>query len=447
MLDLLLTHAYFLRDDPHEQQLMRPFPPLGLQYLVAWLRRENLGRVDWWDSTFQEEADFERVLQETDPQTVGFYGHTLTRSVTARLVKRCREQGRRVVAGGPDPVQYLAEYLEMGVEVVVIGEGEETLTALMHHLKKERGHWNWEHLKEIPGIAFQVHETTVKTPARSLLRPLDRLPYPHRARRDLDRYFNVWKRRHGKTAMSLSTSRGCPYRCTWCSKQVYGDTFRRRSVEHVIQEARVIKQEYGPDELWFVDDMFTLNRRWVLEFCRDFSKVELPFYLIGRGETLNEELVQALKGAGCYRIYLSAESGSQKVLDRMEKGTDLVEIYRAADLLRKYRIELGIFVMLGYPGETRSDVLATIRMIRKLAPEVTLVSVAHPMKGTAFYTEVEKEITGIEGGRLTFKMPYSRQFYQNAERLIWTEEDIRKNRPLSGVLKWPLYRAGLEFLR
>lgn len=451
---LLLTHAYFLRQDPHEQQLMRPFPPLGLQSLVAYLRREGWNDTDWWDATFADgPADFLEVLQRENPTIVGFYGHTITRPVTMELVRACVERGCRVIAGGPDPVQYLDDYFDMGVEVVVVGEGERTVTALLEHLQTF-GCWKWEELTEIQGVAFRRDGKVIRTGDRPLIRPLDSLPFPHRERRDLDAYFSAWKARHGKTAMSLSTSRGCPYRCTWCSKQVYGDTFRRRSPGHVVDEVLALRRDWNPDELWFVDDMFTLNRKWVLDFCETMQRrhAVTPFYLIGRAETLDLELLTALKAAGCYRIYLSAESGSQKVLDAMEKGTDLQEIYRAASAMAKVGIELGIFVMLGYPGENRQDVVATLRMIRRLDPAVTLVSVAHPMKGTTFYEQVREQITGKEGGRLLFRMPYSPRFYDAAQRLIWAERAMVQGfrhgeaRSLRSALKWPLWRAAVEIL-
>lgn len=458
MLDLLLTHAYFLAQDPHEQELMRPFPPLGIQYLTAWLRQAGFARVDWWDATFQPGPEaFVKVLDDTDPRAVGFYGHTITRPVAAGMIRRCRAQGRRVIAGGPDPVQYLDAYLDMGVEVVVIGEGEQTLQALVAHLAANRWAWDWSTLGEIDGIAFRAPDGTLqRTRPRALLRPLDRLPMPHRSPRDLAGYAAAWKARHGRTAMSMGTSRGCPYRCAWCSKQVYGDTFRRRTPGHVVDELLALRRDFDPDEIWFVDDMFTLNRQWVLDFCREKIRRDrpdspIPFYLIGRAETLEEGVVSALAAAGCYRIYLSAESGSQKVLDAMEKGTDLNEIFRAGDLLRRHRIELGIFVMLGYPGEDRQDVVATLRMIRRLDPEVVLVSVAHPMKGTRFHEDVKDRVTGERGGRLLFDMARSPAFYERAQRLIWAEQAILRGAQrgdwrvaLPGLIRWPGLRLGLE---
>lgn len=457
MLDLLLTHAYFLAEDPHEQQLMRPFPPLGIQYLVAWIRRAEVASVDWWDATFAPGPEvFADVLARHDPRVVGFYGHTVTRPVAAGMVARCVAQGRRVIAGGPDPVQSLDAWFAMGVEVVVIGEGERTLQALMEHLRDNAWCWNGATLAGIEGIAFLEDGVVVRTAPRALIRPIDQLPWPDRRREDLDAYFQAWRARHGETAMSVSTSRGCPFHCSWCSKQVYGDTFRRRAVEDVIDEILSIRAEFAPDQIWFVDDMFTLNRTWVDRFCRRMVErsAVTPFYVIGRAETLDAELVASLRRAGCIRMFLSAESGADHVLDAMEKGTTVAEIVRAADLLHAGGIELGVFVMLGYPGEEKRDILATRDMLRRVRPEVTLLSVAHPMKGTRFYDEVAGRITGVKGGRLTFAMRHSGRLYEVAQRMIWADGRLREkldrrelDRELLGLAaRYPIWRSAFALL-
>jgi anaerobic magnesium-protoporphyrin IX monomethyl ester cyclase len=466
MLDLLLTHAYFLAGDPHEAQIMRPFPPLGLQYLVAYLRQNEFPATDWWDATFHPPRQeggpdaFAAVLADANPRVLGFYGHTITRPVTRGMVALAVAQGRRVVAGGPDPSQYLDAYFDMGVEVVVIGEGEHTLAALMTHLRANDWAWDWDTLGDVAGIAFRAPHASgggavVRTKGRPLIKKLDTLPWPHRERRDLDAYFGAWRARHGETAMSLTTSRGCPYHCTWCSKQVYGDTFRRREPDAVIDELLHVKERFAPDQVWFVDDMFTINRAWVHRFCdRVVARGAVtPFYLIGRPETLDEPMVAALRRAGCYRMYLSAESGAQHVLDAMRKETSLAQIERGGDLLRGAGIEIGVFAMLGYPGEEKPDILATRDLLRRLDPAVTLLSVAHPMKGTQFYDQVQDRITGESGGRLTFEMRYSPRLYEVAQRMIWADIGLRKaiqsgspREILRNAMRWPVYRAAFAAL-
>jgi len=230
----------------------------------------------------------------------------------------------------------------------------------------------------------------------------------------------------------------------------------------VIQEVLWLREHYNPDQLWFVDDVFTINRRWVLDFCSEMvaSGAVMPFYLIARPSSLDQPMLEALAAAGCFRIYLSAESGAQHVLDRMDKHTALEDIYNAARLMRAVGIELGVFVMLGYPGEELDDIRATSRMLRHLDPAVTLLSVAHPMKGTRFYDEVEHLIVhppGWEernGGRQAFQMKYPHRFYEIAQRYIWTEAGlVRKIRNaevdrelVKLALKYPVYRAAFEWM-
>lgn len=429
MADLLLTHGYFLAHDPREQEIMRPFPPLGLQYLVAWMRAHGFGDTEWWDATFAPGPEaWPLVLADHRPRVVGFYGHTLTRAAVRTMIGPCRDADVRVIAGGPDPVQSLDLWFDLGVEVVVIGEGEHTLQALMEHLRRNRWRWDWATLDQVDGVAFRRGGQVVRTRPRALIRPLDALPWPHRDRADLEDYIATWRARHGETAMSLTTSRGCPYHCTWCSKQVYGDTFRRRDVDAVIDEVLHLRRTFAPDQLWFVDDMFTINRRWVHRFCARMVERDAvtPFYVIGRPETLEPELVRALARAGCYRMYVSAESGAQHVLDAMRKESTVADIERGAALLHDAGIELGVFVMLGYPGEEKPDILATRDLLRRIDPAVTLLSVAHPMRGTAFHDAVEDRITGEQAGRLTFRMRHGARVYDAAQRMIWADRDRRR---------------------
>jgi radical SAM superfamily enzyme YgiQ (UPF0313 family) len=462
-LDLLLFHAYFIGQDPREQEIMRPFPPLGLQYLVAWLRREGFPATDCFDATFETGPEaVESAVEDADPRVVGLYGHTLTRAVSAEMVRLFRYSGRRVIAGGPDPVQYLDSYFDMGVEVIVVGEGEQTLTALMEHLRENGWTWRWEALEAIEGIAFRRDGVTVRTAPRSLLRPLDRLPFPYRRRADLDGYFAAWRARHGETAMSLATSRGCPYHCTWCSKQVYGDTFRRRSPADVVDEVIFLRQEFAPDQLWFVDDMFTINRAWVTHFCEEMvaRSAVTPFYLIGRPERLDDDVLAQLVKAGLYRMYISAESGAQHVLDAMRRDAQRDAIVSGARRLKRHGVEIGVFSMIGYPGEEAVDIRATAQMLREIDPDVLLLSIAHPMKGTAFYDEVQDRLKypagweQMDGGRLAFSMRYPRPVYDVAQRMIqsqlrlgrkWSRRDL--DRELAQLaLRAPVYRAVFELM-
>ena len=444
-------------------ELMRPFPPLGIQYLVSWFRRETSFAVDWYDATFENDEDsFYQILLDQSPRVVGLYGHTLTRTVALEMSRKAEECGCVVIAGGPDPAQYAEEYLNGGVDILVVGEGEHTLQEVMEHLKANRWIPDPEILKDIHGLIFKDPAGAIHTtPPRKLIRPLDILPYPHRNPKNLNRYFNAWRDRHGETALSMNTSRGCPFHCTWCSKQVYGDTFRRRNHEKVVDEVLYLRETFDPDQIWFVDDVFTLNRAWVHRFCTEMVRREatIPFYLVARPETVDKPMLEALKNAGCYRIYFSAESGVQHVLDAMNKHTKVEDIYRACALCKELGIEIGLFVMLGYPGENFEDIQATLWMLNEIQPEVLLLSVAHPMKGTTFYDSVASQIVTPagwaeeNGGRLAFKMRFPHEFYTLAQKHIWNETELLKGikqRHITGniiktALKYPPTRLMFEW--
>ena len=238
----------------------------------------------WMPHFMRAQSSSKQQWPPRAPKAVGFYGHTITRPRMRELVQHSVAQGCRVMAGGPDPVQYLDEYFDMGVEVVVIGEGEHTLLELMQHLKAQQLAVGLGELHSGEWDCISTRGTRLFEPRPgSLIRPIDCLPWPERRRKDLAPYLDAWRERHGETALSMVTSRGCPYHCSWCSKQVYGDTFRRRSVDDVIDELLHLKAEYNPDQIWFADDLFTINKAWIRRFCAEMVRREAVTYFTSSG--------------------------------------------------------------------------------------------------------------------------------------------------------------------
>jgi len=332
-----------------------------------------------------------------------------------------------------------------------------TTTALMTHLKAHNWCWDRQALLAIPGIAFMGEGgEIVQTEPRRLMRPLDNLPWPDRTMENQQAYFDAWRAKHGETAMRIVTSRGCPYHCSWCSKAVYGDTFRRRPVTDVVDEMEALVAQYKPDQFWFADDLFTINRKWVGRFCEEVKKrgITTPFYCVGRPETLTEDLVKDLAETGLFRMYVSAESGSQLVLDKMQKGDTVEEIVRGVRMLQRYGVEVGLFVMLGYPGETHQEVKATINMLHDLDADQVLLSVAHPMKGTRFWEEVKDRLSEAPvggwlwgdaakmGGRQAFRMDYPWVYYELIQRRVWAELGAKKDRTCGRM--WIARRKSLK---
>jgi radical SAM superfamily enzyme YgiQ (UPF0313 family) len=428
--DILLTHGYFLREDPHELEVMRPYPPLGILYISAHLKAHGF-EPEIFDTTFTEPAAFEELVTRLRPPVVGISCNMMTRRTALSLFPVCRAAGARVVVGGPDPVSYAEEYLAAGADVVVVGEGEETLEELIPHLSASGP----EDMRHIRGIVYRDGDgAIVRTAPRRYLADLDAQPFPDRAAIDIPAYVDVWREHHGMGSVSLITARGCPYTCTWCSHSVFGYTHRRRSVENVADELEQIVAAYRPDMVWYADDVFTIHHRWLRTYAAELERrgLRVPFETISREDRLNEEVVATLARMGCFRLWIGSESGSQRVLDAMERRTNAERVREMVHLLQRHGIEAGMFIMLGYEGEELADLEATVEHLKLASPDQVLTTVAYPIKGTPYYEAVADRVRPLkpwaEGSDrdLTVAGRHSRRFYEHATR--WMVNEAARHR-------------------
>lgn len=430
--DILLTHGYFIAEDAHEQQIMKPYPPLGLLYLSSHLKAHGFN-VAVYDSTFKTLADFGEMLRQRRPSLVGIYCNLMTKQNVLQMIQVCRQINATIILGGPEPVSYAAAYLARGADIIVSGEGELTLTELIPHLAQH----GLAQLESIQGIAFRRDDgQVVVTPPRPQIKDLSAQPWPDREAIDLQLYLDTWKTHHGHSSVSLITSRGCPYTCTWCSHTVFGHTHRRRSVADVADEVAWIIDRYHPDQLWYADDVLTIHPRWFLAYHQELKQrgIRLPFECISRADRLNDAVMDALADMGCYRLWIGSESGSQRILDGMQRKADVLDVQQKTHALQARGIEVGMFIMLGYEGETIADLTATVDHLKTASPDVFLTTVAYPIKGTAYYHEVED--------RLTTDLPWaertdrdlrvagrhSARFYSFATRWMVNEVNLHKMR-------------------
>lgn len=439
-MDLLLTHGYFLYADPHEIQVMKPYPPLGILYISSHLKAKGFD-VKIFDSTFSSKDEFRAFVQQERPTLVGLYGNLMTRHNVVEMAQYCKDNGATVIVGGPEPVNYPEEYLNRGADVVVSGEGEYTLEALIPHLTQHG--LNGLHI--IPGVIFRDQDGfLVHTPAREQIKDLNAQPFPDRSAIDIPRYVEVWRAHHGTGSVSLITARGCPYQCKWCSHSVFGYTHRRRTALHTADELELILHTYHPEIVWYADDVFTMNHRWLAEYAAELKRRNLraPFETISREDRLNEQVVQTLAEMGCYRIWLGSESGSQHVLDAMKRGTSAEGTRDMAKLLKKYGIGVGMFIMLGYEGETIADLEETVEHLKQSNPDVFLTTVAYPIKGTPYYNEVQDRViplkTWDEGSDRDFTVAgrHSRKFYSHATR--WMVGEVGVHQQLANGKRDPI---------
>lgn len=429
-MDILLTHGYFLYEDPHELQIMRPYPPLGILYISSYLKSRGFS-VDVFDTTFSSLADFERTITETRPPVVGIYTNMMTKFNVLKMIGICRKVGARIILGGPDPPYYADEYLAAGADIIVHGEGELTLEVLLPHLAQ----YGMSGLDDIDGISFQRDDGSVhQTAPRAMIQDLSAHPFPDREAIDIEQYMQVWKTHHGRSSVSVINARGCPYTCTWCSHSVFGNTHRRRTPEDAADELLWIKERYNPDQIWYADDVLTINHRWFYRYAEELDKrgVKIPFEGISRADRLDEPMVKLLAEMGCFRLWNGSESGSQKILDAMKRKVVKDDVRDKTHLLQKYGIETGMFIMLGYAGETIDDIAETVEHLKECNPDIFLTTVAYPIKGTPFYAEVESRIlrsgTWAENSDrdLTIAGRYSQRFYSFATR--WMVNEVAHHR-------------------
>ena len=412
---LLLTHGFFLGEDPKEQQILRPYPPLGILYISSYLRSRGFD-VDVYDSTWGTREELFRILDDGPPGMLGLYANLLTRRTAVAIIARARANGWRVVAGGPEPSNYADEYLAAGADYVVPGEGE---VVLEHLLSGESAP---------DGVVYRDASTgaVVRTPAALQIRDLDSLPWPDRERIDIRRYLNAWRERHGLGSVSLITARGCPYSCRWCSHSTYGKTHRRRSPAAAADEAEWILNQYGPEMLWYADDVFTIHHGWTMQYARELKRrgIRVPFECITRADRLNPQIVDALAEMGCFRVWIGSESGSQRVLDAMERGVRVEQVQESMALVRKQGIQAGMFLMWGYEGEQIEDIEATVQHVTKCRPDVFLTTVSYPIKGTGYYSEVQDKLVRIgkwsdsTDRDLQVRGRHSRRYFQFADELL-----------------------------
>jgi radical SAM superfamily enzyme YgiQ (UPF0313 family) len=429
-MDLLLTHGYFLFEDAKELQIMKPYPPLGILYISSHLRGKGL-QVEVFDSTFSSRDRLFEVLRQGPPAVLGVYANLMTRSNVIAILQAAKESGWQTVAGGPEPSAYIPEYLNAGADVIVIGEGEVTLEELVKVLRAGA----WESLNRVDGIAFRNSDgTIIQTKPREQIRDIDAQPWPDREAIDVERYVATWRKHHGMGSVSLITARGCPYHCRWCSHEVFGKTHRRRKPASVADELEWLIERYQPDMAWMADDVFTIHPGWLSQYADEVKRrrLKLPFECISRADRLNPRVIETLAEIGCFRIWIGSESGSQRVLDAMERGVTVEQVQSAVTLCRSSGIQTGMFLMWGYEGEDLEDIEATVRHVKRTNPDLFFTTVAYPIKGTPYFAEVAGRVEALKPWNVSsdrevrVRDRHSRHFYGFADRLLRSEVELER---------------------
>jgi anaerobic magnesium-protoporphyrin IX monomethyl ester cyclase len=430
---ILVAHSNFMVQDDKQMARMRPYAPLSTLIAAALLRREG-HEVALFDSTFALGIDaFERMLREVRPSAVAIMEDnfnfltkmctTVRRDSALAMIRLARSRGCLVAVNGPDPSDDPAPYFDAGAHAVIEGEGETTLLRIAELWAEGRSD-----LRLIPGLVLPESGTT--GPHRPQ-RELDALPLPAWDLLDIDSYRRAWG---GELSWNIAASRGCPYACNWCAKPTFGRRYTVRSPENVVAEMTALKREIAPAHLWFTDDILGLDPDWIDAFAAEIERreVAVPFTMQSRVNLITPRVAAGLAKAGASEIWLGVESGSQQILDAMDKGTKVAGARTATRLLRQHGIRVCWFIQLGYPSEEWDDILATRDLIRDEMPDDIGVSVAYPLPGTVFHDRVRAQLGAQRNwhdtGELAmlFQGTYETDFYRRVRDLLHREVESGK---------------------
>ena len=471
MAKVLFAHAHLLKRDTKQYAIGKPYPPLATLFAAAHARA--LGHdVALFDPMLDDDTSgFALALDRDRPDVVVLYDDAFNwftkmclsrmRSAALDMIAEAHRRALPVVVAGHDSADEPEPYLRAGAHFVIVGEGEITLGEILGRMG-ERANGAGENGREngrengsprvpgagsVAGLAFYDHGILRRTAARPLLKDLDVLPLPAWDLVDMKRYRAFWKRRHGYFSLNVVTTRGCPYKCNWCAKPVYGNTYHTRSAGHVLQELRLLREHHAPDHLWFCDDILGLKAKWLLEWSDAVAEAGLatPFLCQTRADLMTDETVRALRRAGAREVWLGAESGSQRILDDMEKGISVEQTQAAVSRLRASGARVGLFLQFGYTGEGWPEVQETRAMVRALLPDDIGISVSYPLPGTRYHARTVARLgpkrNWTESNDLDPLVPggFSRDFYRTLSRVVHAEVKVLRGvRALRSIVREPL---------
>ncbi|MBN8579587.1 MAG: B12-binding domain-containing radical SAM protein [Anaerolineae bacterium] len=454
MTQVLFGQSYYLRFDPKLWRAMQPYPPLGTLYAASYIREKGY-TVALFDAILAEsEQEWAQSLDDHTPQYAVIYEDNFNylskmclsrmREAAFTMIRMAKERGCVVILCGADVTDHSDHYLAQGADYCILGEGEETLAELLSQLSAG---------KDASEVIGQASRFTLHAIRRPDIKNIDALPFPAWDLVDIEKYKKLWLERHGYFSMNMVTTRGCPYHCNWCAKPIWGQRYNSRSPENVAAEMKWLKENFAPDHIWFADDIFGLKPNWAERFADLLIENDAvtPFKCLKRADLVTEKTAAALAKAGCQIVWVGAESGSQKILDAMDKGDQVEDIYRATDLLHAHGIKVGFFLQFGYPGETWDDVQLTLKMVRECMPDDIGISVSYPLPGTKFYERVKLELgekqnwVDSDDLAMLYHGPFPQEFYRILHGRVHHEFRLRKawkKTDLRGMLLSPYYALG-----
>ena len=436
MLSILVCHSYFLRFDHKQQERAKPYPPLATLQVASMLRQAG-HTVALFDAMLADGTqDFERLLRQVSPQLVLFYEDNYNflskmclgkmRRAACEMLSRARREHACLIAAGSDATDAPEAYLRAGADAVLIGEGLSALLALVSRLDARPDAAAGELTAGLPGLAVLSRGELSVSQGGMLLRNLPHAGFPAWDLVDMERYRDVWRTAHGFFSLNMAASRGCPFRCNWCAKPIWGNQYLQRDAAEVAAEMGYLRRTFEPDHIWFADDIFGFRADWVHDFAHAAHAEggPIPFTIQTRADIATARMATELRHAGCQEAWIGAESGSQRILDAMNKGTRVGEVIAARARLKAAGIRVGFFIQLGYLGEELEDILETRKLIELTCPDDIGVSVSYPLPGTKFYDMVKEQLgaqthwSESDDLAMMFRGTYSSGFYRAIRDLL-----------------------------
>jgi anaerobic magnesium-protoporphyrin IX monomethyl ester cyclase len=436
MLSILVCHSYFLRLDQKQIARAKPYPPLATLQVVSLLREAG-HQVSFFDAMLADGIEeYHHLLSSEAPQLVLFYEDNFNflskmclatmRRAACDMIGSARRAEARVIAAGPDVSDAPGPYLRAGADLALVGEGLSTLLELLPRFDARLQADCDDLVRGLSGVASLSGGKVVKASGTKGLALAQDAGLAAWDLVDIDRYRAVWMKSHGYFSLNMAASRGCSFRCTWCSKPIWGNQYLQRSPLEVAAEMAHLKRAFNPDHIWFADDIFGFRVDWVAQFAAAAraAGAQIPFNIQTRADLVSERMALALRDAGCQEAWIGAESGSQKILDSMNKGTTVAEILTARRRLKAVGIRVGFFIQLGYIDEQLEDIVATRDLLASAQPDEIGVSVSYPLPGTKFYDLVKAQMRAKTHWHesndldMMFQGTYTSDFYRTVRNLL-----------------------------
>ena len=444
MLDVLFSHSYYYKFDPKQWKNQTPFPPLGTLFSASLLRENNFS-VGLFDTNLKDgPEDIEEVLITSKPEFLVLYDDgfnyltkmclTNMREAAFKMIAFGKKYGCTVIVNSSDSTDHYQKYLDNGADYIIQGEGEQALLELVNKLK------NKESVENLRGLVYKIELETKINPQRDVLKDLDSLPMPAWDLVDMKAYKQIWKNSGKPFTLNMATTRGCPFKCNWCAKPIYGNRYNSHSPKYIVKHLKFLKNTFNVERFWMCDDIFGLKPNWVQEFNKELEQEQLKinYYIQSRADLLlKEDTIDALATSGCEEVWIGAESGSQKILNAMDKGTSIDQIKESTKLLKEKNIRVAFFIQYGYSGETKEDISKTITLIKTLLPDDIGVSVSYPLPGTKFYENVKQDLkakanwTDSDDLAMMFQGTFNSNYYKKLHR--YTHKEFRKSQGLNNL--------------